>query len=94
MSLSLVEILEKYDLSNPLCGTDKMSVHCYIEQFYEEKFAKYKDLPISLLELGISNGACFKLWREYFVNAENIIGVDNRPHVVDVKFKSIPGVTF
>ena len=36
-----------------------------------------KDLPISLLEIGVSRGASLLMWNEYFNNSERIVGLDN-----------------
>ena len=92
--MKLVEIIEKFSLENPPeRATDKNSTHCYVEQFYETAFSPYQDKNILLLEIGISNGASLKLWREYFQNAEMIIGIDNRPEVVHPDFRHIDGVT-
>ena len=58
-------------------GTDKNTGHSYISNFYEDAFAKYKDKPITLLEIGIARGDSLLLWDSYFVNNTGIYGVDN-----------------
>jgi hypothetical protein len=75
--MNLKEILEKNNLNDYSYthGTDKDTVHCYVSSFYEEAFAKYKNLKINMLEIGIFKGASLKLWSEYFDEA-NILGVD------------------
>lgn len=42
---------------------------------YEQKFASLKDLPITLLELGVGKGGCLELWHDYFPHG-TIIGLD------------------
>ena len=89
--MSLKKILEDFNL-NP--HTDKDTTHCYVDQFYEKTFAEYQNKEISFLEIGVSLGASFRLWKEYFVNAKTIVGIDNRPEVVLDEFRSIDGVTY
>jgi hypothetical protein len=48
-----------------------------VSNFYENAFAKYKELPISLLEIGIARGYSLLLWNKYFINNITICGVDN-----------------
>lgn len=89
--MKLKTILDNFELDN---YTDKNTTHCYIEYFYEKYFLPYQKKSISLLEIGISLGASLKLWKEYFINAEEIVGIDNRPEVICEKFKNIEGVTY
>lgn len=79
--MKLAEILEKnpiwnYTIPKGSRGTDKNTIHSYVDHFYEEHFLPYKDKPISLLEVGISNGDCLFLWNEYFTNNTQIVGLD------------------
>lgn len=89
--MKIKEILENFNL-NPY--TDKDTTHCYVDEFYEKTFSKYQNKEISLLEIGISLGASLKLWKEYFVNAKTIVGIDNRPEVIVNEFRDIDGVTY
>ncbi len=58
--------------------TDKASHwHNYLVK-YEKHFEKYKDEPIKLLEIGVSNGNSLKMWKEYFPKAQ-IYGIDINP---------------
>ncbi len=75
-------------------GTDKNSTHCYVDYFYEEAFEPYRDKKVSVLEIGISGGYSLRLWREYFKNAKTVVGIDNRPEVVEQVNRSIPGVEY
>lgn len=57
-------------------GTDKASGgHGYLE-FYELHLAHLRDCEMTLLEIGIGDGASLKMWRDYFQRGR-IIGMDN-----------------
>jgi beta-1,4-mannosyl-glycoprotein beta-1,4-N-acetylglucosaminyltransferase len=101
--LKLIDILEKYSLNGDVCigergfnngGTDKNTSHSYISFFYEEVFNEYKNQNISLLEIGIQGGASLKLWKEYFVNSKNIVGIDISENNVHQNYKNINGVEY
>lgn len=49
--------------------------------FYDREFSKWRDEPISLMEIGLNVGASIKLWLEYFSQAQ-IVGMD----ITDFKF--------
>lgn len=67
MTLSLIEIAQKYK-------TDKGTTHSYLDT-YERVLSQFRDLPITLLEIGVAGGGSMSLWLEYFPNAQ-IIGLD------------------
>lgn len=56
-------------------GTDKGSTGHNYSPYYEMMLAPYRDMPISLLEIGVWEGASCRAWKEYFSKA-NIFGVD------------------
>jgi SAM-dependent methyltransferase len=56
------------DLNIDSYDTDKNTVHCYIEQVYNELFAN-NDQITNVLEIGAFNGGNALLWRDYFTNA-------------------------
>ena len=56
-------------------GTDKEFNHKYCTAFYDKEFAKYKDEPIRLLEIGVHRGGGLAVFNEYFSDAD-IYGVD------------------
>jgi predicted O-methyltransferase YrrM len=87
--MKLTEILQKFNLDdfNYKHGTDKNTVHDYVNGFYEEGLAPYKQKALSVLEIGIYFGASIKLWREYFPNAK-IYGADIFDRVLP-EFKNI-----
>lgn len=57
------------------CGTDKSSDGHGYTAYYEQYLEPLRDVHLTLLELGIWEGASLRMWREYFPNAR-IIGVD------------------
>lgn len=92
--MNIAEVIAQNNLEFPGGGTDKNSTHCYVEYFYEEAFKPYKNRKVSVLEIGISGGYSLRLWREYFKKAKTIVGIDNRPQVVEEVNRSIPGVEY
>jgi hypothetical protein len=55
--------------------TDKHTHHKYIQSFYEERFIKFQNKKINLLEIGILRGESLKLWCDYFDDAK-VVGID------------------
>jgi cephalosporin hydroxylase len=55
-------------------ATDKGTRHSYLP-FYEVIMNKYKDEPLTLVEIGVERGGSLILWSKYFKNAR-IIGID------------------
>jgi len=49
----------------------------YLE-IHQKRFEKLRDLPISLLELGVAKGKSMAMWKEFFPNA-TIAGIDLLP---------------
>ncbi len=74
-------------------GTDKNTCHSYIEHVYEKEFKPYREKEIELLEIGIETGGSLKLWKEYFLNAKSIVGVDISDEKIDQRYRNIDGVT-
>jgi hypothetical protein len=94
--MKLVEILStnKKILSIGDIVSDKNTSHSYIDNFYENEFSKYKNKSISFLEIGINNGSCFEMWKNYFTKAKQIVGIDIREDFVLPIFKDLDGVTY
>jgi cephalosporin hydroxylase len=57
--------------------TDKNTGHSYLN-LYEQLLSNKKYTAKNILEIGICTGGSIKLWKDYFVNAENIYGLDNK----------------
>ncbi len=65
---SLCEIGEQYN-------TDKVS-HGYISH-YERRFGGNRGKPITILEIGVMDGASLRMWRDYF-SFGRVYGIDIR----------------
>tara|TARA_R110000868_G_scaffold63957_4_gene192541 strand:- start:4717 stop:5322 length:606 start_codon:yes stop_codon:yes gene_type:complete len=98
--MKLIDILNKFNLDSDFLnqgytegGTDKNSYHSYIENFYEKEFETYKESKIDLLEIGIETGGSLKLWKEYFLSSNSIVGLDISDEKIDQRYKNIDGVT-
>jgi 8-demethyl-8-(2-methoxy-alpha-L-rhamnosyl)tetracenomycin-C 3'-O-methyltransferase len=63
-------------------GTDKGSTDHNYCPYYERYLEHLRDEPITLVEIGVWQGASLRMWREYFSKA-TIIGVDNIDRPVD-----------
>lgn len=82
-------LIETYKESCDLAKLEGMELHCsdkgthhsYIE-IYENLFAKYQDKPINLLEIGVNRGYSLYTWKNYFINAQNIVGIEYQPNIV------------
>lgn len=68
-----MNLTETYN--NTKNSSDKEAYHKYISNFYNEKFSKFKNEEINILEIGVLYGDSLKLWDDFFTNA-NIYGVD------------------
>ena len=42
---------------------------------YDKHFAKFRDQPINILEIGVLRGGSMRIWEKYFPKA-NIFGID------------------
>lgn len=90
-TMNLYEILSSdVVISN---GTDKHTIHDYVDGFYEENLKKYQNIAKNVLEIGIYNGGSLALWKKYFTNA-NIFGVDINHDKIFPEFKNIEGITY
>lgn len=48
-------------------------------EIYERHFAPYRGRPVRILEYGVSHGGSLRMWRWYFGEAAQIVGVDVNP---------------
>lgn len=58
--------------------SDKGTYHSYIDMYYEESLANYRDKTITLLEIGVNAGRSLELWAKYFNDDSVIIGIDKK----------------
>src|SRR6185503_10228084 len=59
-------------------GTDKSRLRQNYLVHYERMLERFRDRPITLLEIGVHNGASLRVWEQYFKSA-SIVGVDIEP---------------
>lgn len=76
---TLEQIIKKHNLdkTDHLNGTDKYSIHQYIQKFYEKAFLNLVDNEIKLLEIGTCTGASLLVWKLFFEKGE-IYGIDEK----------------
>lgn len=76
---TLEQIIKKYNLdkTSHMNGTDKYSIHKYIQEFYEKAFFNLFENEIRLLEIGTCTGASLLVWRYFFEKGE-IYGIDEK----------------
>jgi hypothetical protein len=86
---TLAEIYQRHrtDINRHMGHGDKGTLHGYIDG-YSNLFEKYRNLPITLLEIGVAAGHSVRMWREYFPKAK-IIGIDIRQPIL-----SMTGIQF
>jgi len=48
-------------------------------QVYDDLFGKYRDKPITFVEVGVFHGGSLFMWRDYFGDDARIIGIDLNP---------------
>ena len=56
-------------------NTDKYDLG-YIDYFYDDFLLKFKDIPITFMEIGADKGGSIKLWKDYFHQKTNIFAAD------------------
>ena len=71
---ALSSLIVKFRAFDNKDGTDKDTIHSYIET-YEKVFAPLRDRARNVLEIGIYSGAFLEILADYFENA-NIHGID------------------
>lgn len=49
--------------------------HHYFE-IYEKHFAKFKNKPVNILEIGVQNGGSLLMWKKYFGKDAKVFGID------------------
>lgn len=46
---------------------------------YEPYLIQWRDVPISILEIGVRDGASLRMWQDYFRKASRLVGLDIDP---------------
>jgi hypothetical protein len=53
---------------------------------YEAAFAKFRDQPVRILEIGVQNGGSLEVWAKYFPRAIAIVGCDVNPECAKLRY--------
>ncbi|MEB0047240.1 MULTISPECIES: glycosyltransferase [unclassified Pseudomonas] len=64
--------------------SDKWSI--YLSE-YDRIFSPYRELPVSILEIGIQNGGSLEIWSKYFNNASVFVGCDINPQCAVLEYE-------
>ena len=78
--------LEKYFKKNKQRELTKWSNYFEI---YERHFNRFRNKPITLLEIGVGYGGSLQMWKSYFGKKARIIGIDIEPICKSVEEKQI-----
>ena len=78
--------LDKYFKKNKQRELTKWSNYFEI---YERHFNRFRNKPITLLEIGVGYGGSLQMWKSYFGKKARIIGIDIEPICKSVEEKQI-----
>lgn len=78
--LAAVEGTDKVDKHHTFAGQSYMDV-------YEKYFARWRDRPVSLLEIGVKRGASIRVWERYFEFPQHVVGFDYDERCAALKFE-------
>jgi Methyltransferase domain len=53
---------------------------------YDRLFQPYRNRPVRLLEIGVSNGGSLEIWSRYFAQAVRIVGCDINPDCARLQY--------
>jgi hypothetical protein len=78
--------LEKYFKKNT-----KRLIHKYHHYFevYERHFARYRNKPVVIVEIGLFQGGSLQMWKSYFGNKAKIYGIDINPECKAFEEKNV-----
>jgi len=58
--------------------------HHYFD-IYHNHFSRFRDMPITVLEIGVFKGGSLQMWKSYFGDKAKIYGVDVDPHCKELE---------
>ncbi len=77
----MVQAIEENSM-NPLeqfffCGKhNKMTKWCHYFEVYHRHFKRFRNKPVTILEIGVWGGGSLQMWKDYFGAECKIIGID------------------
>lgn len=77
-SAAVTDALRSLDELGILEGTNKSSLLVDYLRHYDRLFARFRHEAITLIEIGIDQGASLRMWPRYFTKA-TIVGIDVQP---------------
>lgn len=78
--------LEEYFLSNKGRAISKW-MHYF--DIYHRHFQRFRNTPVTVLEIGVWEGGSLQMWKNYFGNQARIIGIDIDPKCKDFEEDNI-----
>ena len=69
--------LHRYFLNN---GDKRLHKWVHYFDIYERHFDRFRDRPIRMLEIGVQGGGSLEMWRAYFHDSSQIVGIDIDPN--------------
>ncbi len=55
---------------------NKMTKWCHYFEVYHRHFERFRNRPVTILEIGVWGGGSLQMWKDYFGKECNIIGID------------------
>ena len=55
---------------------NKMTKWCHYFEVYHRHFQKYRNKPVTILEIGVWGGGSLQMWKKYFGDECRIVGID------------------
>lgn len=64
--------------------SDKWSLYLDV---YDRVFSPWRELPVTLIEIGVQNGGSLEIWPKFFANGVAFIGCDIDPKCASLKYE-------
>ena len=79
------------DLEYYFRNNNKRLIHKWIHYFeiYDNHFNRFRNKPITLLEIGCYQGGSLQMWKHYFGNQAKIYGIDINPKCKQLEEENI-----
>ena len=76
----------KNDLERYFWSNQGRFIHKWLHYFeiYDRHLAKFRNRPLRMLEIGVSQGGSLQMWKQYFGPQAHIIGCDLNPRCLDL----------
>jgi len=68
--------LHRYFLTN---GGRRLHKWLHYFDIYERHFRRFRNRPVTMLEIGVHGGGSLHMWRDYFCEGSTIVGIDINP---------------